>query len=326
MHHLLPQDIAAALDDLSPPRLASYRTFFRPKTDAELYGIYCWNDSISTRFMRLIGTVEITMRNRFHRELSRFAYVAGTSLGTPESNDWYRFVVQNSTNNVTAKNIKKVTGSSLISSIPAHKVVAGMTYGFWPHLMLITHTAAGAPIPWDKIIPRMLPDHHGNRIPAYWTKAHNRDKLFTRLRVINDFRNRIAHFEPLWKFSDLKSEWTPSAAYPEKTLRLAPVDVPSAIERLQDAYRRTTQVLHWFSKARAADYMLSENHHSLDWLFSEEAVEYYRNIGKEETFRLGSLTKSWGAKLELSQRKSILITNRSIPIGRYYALSQPKKI
>jgi hypothetical protein len=111
MHHHLPKDITAALDDLSAPRLLSYRVFFNNPSDVELYGIYCWNDAISMRLMRLIGNIEIVLRNRLHRELSRFAYVPGTSAGTQDSNDWYRFVIASGT--TAAKLIgKKTTGGS----------------------------------------------------------------------------------------------------------------------------------------------------------------------------------------------------------------------
>jgi hypothetical protein len=326
VHHLLPTDITKALDDLSEPRLSSYRNFFLPTTDQELYGLYCWNDAISTRFMRLIGVIEIIMRNRFHRELSQFAFTTGVSLGTPVSNDWYRIVVAN-TKNATASNLKKKTGNkSLISLTPAHQVIAGMTYGFWPHLLKISHTPAGVQVPWKTMIPSMFPNHEGNRKPKWWDKEHNQDKLFARLGMVNDFRNRIAHFEPLWKFHDLKDEWTNSATYAVNVVSPTPANSAEAIARLRLTYERTTQLLHWLSKERAADYMLSESHFCLDWLFSSEGLDHYKKIGSEETLRLGSLTKSWGAKLELRNRKSVLIVNNKVAVGRYYSLWQPKQV
>ena len=66
--------------------------------------------------------------------------------------------------------------------------------------------------------------------------------------------------------------------------------------------------------------MVSENHLNLDWLLSMEGFDHYRNIGKEETVKLGAFTKSWGMKFELLNRKSVLIAHKKQPIGRYFAL------
>jgi len=318
MHHHLPQDIGAALDDLSEPRLLSYRIFFNNPSDPELYGIYCWNDAISMRLMRLVGDIEIILRNRFHRELSRFAFVRGVSSGDKDANDWYRFVIAPGTK--AAKLIqKRTTGGSLVSTTPCHHVVAQMTYGFWPNLLRIQKTPAHVMIPWNTMIPSMFPDHtkNGN---TYWASQHEQDKLFMRLDLIGDLRNRVAHFEPVWKFRELKSEWIPRSNYPVVVVASAPVSPEQAIARLRLVYSRTTQLLSWMSKRRAEDYMESENHLNLDWLLSKEGFDHFRNIGNVETIRLGSLTKSWGMKLKLQAHKSVLVEHKQQLIGRYFSL------
>ena len=165
MHHHLPKDIVAALDDLSAPRLLSYRIFFNNPSDSELYGIYCWNDAISMRIMRLTGNIEIILRNRFHRELSRFAYAHGTSNGAADSNDWYQFVI--CSKNKAERLITKHTGGTLVSTVPSHYVVSQMTYGFWPRLLQISKTNSGKQIPWETMIPNMFSDHI-RKLPTFW--------------------------------------------------------------------------------------------------------------------------------------------------------------
>ncbi len=325
MHHFLPSNLAETLHDISSERLSSYRTFFLPQTDEELYGIYCWNDAISSRLMRLIGIIEIILRNRIHRELSQFAYQPSLSLGTSTSNDWYRFVIGNTTKagGLIKKEIGKITRqstvSSLISPVPANRIVAAMSYGFWPRAFQISHTAQNLPIPWDVLIPAIFPRHH-QQAQIFWADAHQQGQLFKRLELIGDIRNRIAHFEPVWKFKELKSEWIHTAAHPVRTVAPAPLNSDEAIERMKLTYRKISQVLNWLSKERAGDYMESENHHCLDWLLTKEALEEYKNIGSERTYRLSSLSKSWGLKLKLRQRKSFLIVDKSVPIGLFYRL------
>jgi hypothetical protein len=317
MHHVLPKNLTAVLADLSDPRLTSYRTFFGNPTDEELYGIYCWNDAISIRLMRLTGIIEIILRNRLHRELSLFAHTPGVSIGTPDSNNWYRFVL---TPGTKAANIlgKKCNGSISGNVLP-HKVIAQMTYGFWPRLLQIEKTNGNVAIPWNQMIPTMFPNHN-QKTPLYWSGQHERDRLFMRLDLIGDLRNRLAHFEPIWKFKELKDEWIQRAGHPVSIVSLAPSSVSEAIARLRLVYRRTTQLLFWLSKDRADDYMNSENHFCLDWLFSKEGFENYRQIGHEEKIRLGSLTKSWGLKLDLRASKSLLVIDKQAPVGRYYSM------
>jgi hypothetical protein len=318
MHHHLPRDITAALDDLSEPRLRSYRIFFNNPPDEELYGIYCWNDAISIRLMRLIGNIEIVLRNRFHRELSRFAYVAGTSSGSQDSNDWYRFVITPATK--TAGFITKNTiGNSLVSATPCHHVVAKMTYGFWPRLLQISKTSANLAIPWNNMIPLMFPNHY-RKLSSQWASQHEQDKLFMRLDLIGDLRNRVAHFEPVWKFGELRSEWIQRNTHPVHTVQPAPTTPAEAITRLRLVYDRTTQLLSWLSKSRAEDYMESENHFNIDWLLSQEGFDHFRNIGQVQTVKLGKLTKSWGMKLELQGAKSVLVEHKQETIGRYFSL------
>ena len=70
---------------LSGPRLASYRAFFSPVDDLELYGLYCWNEAAASCLTALVSNFEVTMRNAFHRELSRRYGVATGAV----SSDWY---------------------------------------------------------------------------------------------------------------------------------------------------------------------------------------------------------------------------------------------
>jgi len=317
MNHHLPQDIGSALADLSEPRLHSYRVFFSNPQDSELYGFYSWNDAISMRLMRLIGNIEIILRNRFHRELSKLAFSPGVSAGTAESNDWYRFVI--SAPSTAATLITKHTNGNLVSTRPCHYVVAKMTYGFWPRLLQISQTNTGTAIPWETMIPAMFPDHV-KKLSSYWADQHAQDKLFMRLDLIGDLRNRVAHFEPVWKFKALKDEWIKRAGHPVTTASPMPSNHHEAIVRLRLVYTRTTQLLSWLSKSAAADYMASENHLNLDWLMSEDGFEHFKKMGNAETIELETLTESLGQRLELISKKSVLIAHQQHPIGRYFAL------
>jgi len=72
MYNPTPLNLLSSLDSISAARLSSYRRFFIPASDSELYGLYCWNEVLSTNFMRLTGIVEVALRNRFHLALSQY--------------------------------------------------------------------------------------------------------------------------------------------------------------------------------------------------------------------------------------------------------------
>jgi len=240
------------------------------------------------------------------------------SAGDQDSNDWYRFVI--TPNTKPAKLIvKNTTGNSLVSTTPCHYVVAKMTYGFWPRLLQISHTSANITIPWENMIPSMFPNHY-RKLSTQWASQHEQDKLFMRLDLIGDLRNRVAHFEPVWKFGNLKSEWIQRTGYPVNTVQHAPTTPTEAINRLRLVYDRTTQLLSWLSKSRAEDYMESETHLSIDWLLSHEGFDHFRNIDQVKTIRLSTLTKSWGMKLKLQGERSVLVEHKQETVGRYFSL------
>ena len=317
MHHILPSDLPAVLNDISAARLSSYKNFFSPGNDAELYGLYCWNDAISSRYMRLIGILEILLRNRIHLNMSYYAWGA-TSNGTQDSNDWYMKLYRPFTSNSTSdRSLKKKIGDQRAPA-SASKVIAGMTYGFWPYVLDKTLDISGAPVPWETLIPAIAPGHH-QRSSTYWGKLAHQDELFARIMLVGDLRNRVAHFEPLWKFGDEMSETRDRPNAPRTVVTNAPSTIDDSLARLHKSYRQTTQLLHWLSKARAADYAESENHQALTWLITKAGLNHFRSLPTYNEVKLGSLTKSWGLKEELKTQKFARVTHKRTLIGRYYS-------
>ncbi len=320
MHHLLPSDLAAALNDISTARLSSYQSFFSPANDTELYGLYCWNDAISSRYMRFLGILEIILRNRFHTALSQYAWDPNTSVGTEHSNDWYMKMYRPfgpGSSSTSDRNLKKKIGDQAAPASP-NKVIAGMTYGFWPHVLDKVMDNSGVAVPWDTLIPTILPNHH-QRDATYWGVQDHQDALFARIELVGDLRNRVAHFEPLWKFGVELSETRARQNSPRTVVAPAPVTVSDTLKRLQRSYRKSTQLLHWLSKSRAAEYSESENHQSLQWLMTENSLQHFKKLPEHQQVRLSSLTKAWGLKSELQSTNFAVITYKKIPIGRYYS-------
>ncbi|MQA40666.1 Abi family protein [Rugamonas aquatica] len=321
MHHLVPLQLNDVLEDLSTARLSSYVNFFNTTSNEELYGLYCWNDAVSSRFMRLIGIVEIILRNRFHVALSQEYWNPTLSKGSQDSNDWflklYRPYASYSQQNEGDKSIKKKLGPPHNQATPA-KVISGMTYGFWPRVLDAQVTVTGAPVPWNILIPKIVPGHH-QRAATYWGVPAHQDALFARITLVGDLRNRVAHFEPLWKFKPETEEARERGGVKPRVIQPAPTTEHEVMVRMKKSYDRTTQLLRWLSKSRAEDYMRSENHQALTWLMSLPALDHFKSLPLHREVRLGSLARNWDLKAQLRAGRFLLVTDKGERVGRYYA-------
>lgn len=324
MHHACPSALSKSLDDISAARLSSYKLFFNPANDVALYGTYCWNEAVSSCFMRLIGVLEISLRNRFHTALSTKLWDSTVSAGSLHSNDWYNRIalvgkgwdqIQKATHRKTRRAYVRINPPPL-----PHKVVASLTYGFWPRLLDITQDIQGRALQWGHMLPMVLPDHH-QWSPVYWASQSHQDKLYARLDMVGDLRNRVAHFEPIWKLKELKEEKRLRNSIPVGVEKPAPSTPDEAIERLQLLYKRTSQLLYWLSKERAADFQSSETHSMATYLLTKEALARYQMISPTRNAKLSGVTKSWGMKLMMREPVPLVISDKQKIIGRYYPYS-----
>jgi hypothetical protein len=88
-----------------------------------------------------------------------------------------------------------------------HKTLArkrpALTFGFWTHFFRTL-----SPVDAPEIVPRIFPFHPFQN-PKKWGSPVNRHELGSHLQIAYIFRNRVAHHEPLFKFSY-------RGAYPKK--------------------------------------------------------------------------------------------------------------
>lgn len=272
------QDYSQLQQDISAPPLSSYRHFFQIEDMVELYAYYCWNEAISAAFFRCIGIVEVTLRNSLHRELSRFCHNTQSS-GVLLSNDWYNFLELNSK---SAGSIQKITHYRAKSgrfhprrpAVSHDDVISRLTYGFWPKLLDIDKTKSGSLLLWGNLIPLIIPNHrHNSR--TYWLKTKHQDKLYARLELVGSLRNRIAHFEPIWKQKQLFEETRTRQNKKPKVVKNAPSNSVEARERLTLLHERIQELLGWLSKPRLQSYRHSYTYRQLSWLLSQEGFELY---------------------------------------------------
>ncbi|UXI04668.1 Abi family protein [Photobacterium sp. TY1-4] len=263
--------------DISLPRLSSYQHFFQPDEPKALYGYYCWNEAISSAFFRLIGIVEITLRNKIHRALSQH-YHNGQSNGSELSNDWYNFLDLNAHSEkkilAVTHRFKKGKWHPKQPALSHDDVISRMTYGFWPKVFDIRQDKQNNAVPWGKIIPNVIP-HHRQKSEGYWKKIKHQDILYARLELIGSLRNRIAHFEPIWKQGDLFEETRERQNKKPKLIIPAPSNAAEAMERLILLHSRAQELLGWLSQTQLKSYQHSYIYRQLNWLLSQDGMDIY---------------------------------------------------
>jgi len=255
---------------ISKPRLDSYRGYFRVKSVDEAIGLYMWNCELSACFSTLLSFFEISLRNNVHRAMSQF-YTRGTS----NSSHWYDRI-HASLKPGTASKIEEVRNEGppkrRTPRRPApspDEIVSRVSFGFWPGVL-----ATVDPVNADQILPNIFPHHPLNANPADWKVPGTRKNALAFLYELNEFRNRLAHHEPLWKFAAIKN-----------TSVNPPVVTVPASNSIAGSAARFQRLLGLFDAAMAAlnqdfhaDLMLSSWRRRLDYLLSDRGFTRYKAI------------------------------------------------
>ena len=189
---LSPPRVLALLSD---PRTAPYRDRFKPATYAELLGVYMWSQALSASFHPFVGFAEVVLRNAIHQTLSEQC-----SGDSSLSYAWYDRAAHGALP-LRGKSLERVE-EQLCEGRPAVRkvvqpspdaMIASLSFGFWPNVMEgLSHRYA--PHTFTKVFT-----YHPNSKPQHWSKDANKTLVVLRLKRLQDLRNRISHFEPIWK-------------------------------------------------------------------------------------------------------------------------------
>lgn len=143
--------------------------------------LYRKNLQLSQEMFTLISCFEVALRNKINED-----YVV------QHGNDWLRdsirqgsfFSIPQCAN--TKRLIKKSIGKLHVYT--HSKLLATFDFGFWRYLFARPQFFAGG-----QTLLQIFPSKPLSTI----TKQYNHTYIFTQLQLINEFRNRIAHHEPI---------------------------------------------------------------------------------------------------------------------------------
>lgn len=171
---------------VSAPRLQRYRR--ASASDLETVTNYLWNIQLAEALLPCIAFLEVCLRNSTHNTLTARE---GTDY-------WFQRVLQPKRWETVEIIIAELAGVStnppivLPAEMPAAgKIVAKLTFGFWPHLFS-RHYRKLWWTPQLQLIATVFA-HHPN------VTASTRSELHLRLMYFNELRNRAMHHEAIFQ-------------------------------------------------------------------------------------------------------------------------------
>ena len=173
-------------DWLSTPRFRTYLDACKGNVPRALR-LYEWNIDLGQTLMKDIAFFEVALRNAYDRAIS--SRWRGAANWLSDDNSPVNMPIPRRNSSGKPFDANALNRASIRNATPPHtpspqpgKTIANLSFGFWAHLTDKAHERAL----W---IPYL---HHA------WPVGTNRAELDSRIRLINECRNRIAHHEPLF--------------------------------------------------------------------------------------------------------------------------------
>jgi len=183
-----------------------------------IFTYYILNSEISKSLYIPLQNLEVCLRNNIHNALTEYF----------KTNKWYE--IENFLEANELKKIKeaKVKLNRLKKDIIPSRIISELSFGFWTSL-------------FNKYYEQKIWAKHGKTIfPNIPKKYKNRRHLSTTLNSVRYFRNRIFHFEPIFKSANLQNVHK-DILIMIKWLNLALYDVTIEFDEFNDICKNETK-------------------------------------------------------------------------------------
>lgn len=277
---------------VSKPRLDSYRGYWKASPD-QAVGLYMWNGEVCAEVSKLLSYFEITLRNNIHRELS-LNVTASTPGGATSSAAWWD-ILWNQLKPVSKSKVDEVRNASSCALSP-DEIVSRLSFGFWPNMLNWIAKQRIA------LLPRVLPAHalsQSGAIRNWWTPAARKEAIRD-IFELKEIRNRIAHHEPLWKFSAVMDTSPPAPALPI-LLAHASVDEATTLNRFVRLLDLYDEAIHALSP-QLFGYIISSSWRArLDFLLSSRGIDRFKagsHVVQQSSFSALALRQQFASVIQ----------------------------
>ena len=177
---------------VSEARLESYR--LPGDKDVDVLARYLWNIALSEALTPSLQNLEIGLRNALHNTLSdayNTEFWFDVTPGCLHADEQQK--VESAKQSL--RNDSKV--------IEPGRVVAELTFGFWTSLLDARYEYNPQTSPAHWLWPRLL----RSAFPDMPNSERKRNNLSRRLNPIRKIRNRVFHYEPIWRWGNLLEQY-----------------------------------------------------------------------------------------------------------------------
>lgn len=225
--------------------------------------MYMWNCELSKYFGILLSYFELCLRNRIHTAMA--AHYVG-NVGAQAH--WWDIV----SSQLGVRTMRKVNavrqndGAPVMPAPSADEVVSRVSFGFWTAVLDRVDSKKA-----HIIMPAIFPHHRLNRTPYDWRSPAVKKQAVDFVKEINDFRNRLAHHEPLWKFPSVVVHRYGAPT----TVVTASTDRGSSLYRLKRILDIYDDAMAMMTMSLSADLRRSTWRMALDFLLSDRGIHRY---------------------------------------------------
>ncbi len=175
---------------LSGDRMAAY-SLPADLTSTDALARYLWNGALCVAFHPSLHALEVSFRNNLFGASHEHVSLAGRNLGP------FRCWLDATPSFLYPQEKAAVQKAISRINLPPHKcnsarLVAKLGFGFWTGLLHspYDHSRTDGPRMWPALLPKVFP-----HLPK---EVRTRAGVLAAFNDIRDFRNRIAHHEPIW--------------------------------------------------------------------------------------------------------------------------------
>jgi hypothetical protein len=138
--------------------------------------LYEWNTQMSAAFFELLSDVEVVVRNSFHEQLTVWH---GVQNGTDQWYDNRHGFLQPRATAAIQEARTRIANKG--KSATSDQIISELGFGFWRFLLTKPYKTTLWPFAGQYAFPNVS----------------STDQFFSRIARLHDFRNRIAHHEPI---------------------------------------------------------------------------------------------------------------------------------
>lgn len=178
-----PENTVAILASTSFPRLKKYRQIAKdPTSDEEALDLYVWNSKISAALLWVLQGLEVTLRNKVDEVFT--ADFSKDWIMAPCKPPLFFTPYQQKEINTTIQKLTFYNSTTSQTIYPSHtKILASLQWGVWTSFFE-SHQI------FNHSLHKMF--EFKNRPKPFLRYNINAD-----IKALKDFRNRIAHHEPI---------------------------------------------------------------------------------------------------------------------------------